>query len=273
MLALSLASTAVDGADHPARIVSMNLCTDSMLFELVDLERIASVSFLSRDPNLSVFSAEAKMIPINRGHAEEIVALEPDLVITDRTTLPFARRLLQKFGIPVMLFDHANDLVEYRGNLERLGAAIGVADRARKIVERIDALTKETPDQGAFVARPRALVYQPNGFMPGTRTLMSDLMTRAGYRNVAAELDFTFGGFLALESLLFLAPDAVVFSVRQNRQPSLADAQLSHPALRGFLAGGPERKRPLLVKVPENLWTCAGLFNGRAIEILQHAVQ
>jgi len=270
---MSLATSAVDAADHPARIASMNLCTDSMLFELVDIERIASVSFLSRDPNLSIFHAEAEMVPVNRGNAEEIVALDPDLVITDRTTLPFARRLLQKFGIPVMIFDHANDLVEYRGNLERLGAAIGVADRARAIIERIDALIKKTPDPSAYVERPRALVYQPNGFAPGTRTLMGDLMTRAGYRNAAAELDFTSSGFVALESLLVLAPDAVVFSMRQNRQPSLADAQLSHPALRGFLAGGPERKRPLLVNVPENLWTCAGLFNGRAIGILQHAAQ
>ena len=245
----------------------MNLCTDSMLFELVSLDRIASITHLSLDPNLSYFHLKASKLTINHGQVEEIIALDPELVVTDRTTRPFARRLLENLGVKIIAFDHANTFGEYRRNLRRMAATLGVAARAEAIIERIES--NRRPQGG--VAPIRALLYQPNGFTPGTATLMSDIMTRAGYVNVAGELGFEFGGFIALESVLTLAPEAVIFSAREALQPSLAEAQLSHPALHGFLYDGPEAQRPVHIAVPENLWTCAGHFNQQAIDLLRGA--
>ena len=245
----------------------MNLCTDSMLFELVRPDRIVSVTYLSRDPNLSYFHADAAKLPTNRGHVEEIISLDPELVITDSTTLPFARRLLENLGIRVMTFEHANNLNEYRTNLRRLAAAVGATVRANAIIEQMES-DYATPIESTTV---RALLYQPNGFAPGTATLMSEIMTRAGYFNLAGELGFEFGGFIALESILTLAPDALIFNARESAQPSLAEAQLSHPALRRYLFEAPNTERPAHVSVPENLWTCAGSFNQRAIDLLRSA--
>ncbi len=238
-----------------------------MLFELVSMDRIASVTYLSRDPNLSFFYAQAAQLPTNRGHVEEIIVLAPDLVVADSTTLPFARRLLENLGVRVMTFEHANNLDEYRMNLRRLAAAVGATVRANAIIDRMKS-ARATPIESTPV---RALLYQPNGFAPGTATLMSEIMARAGYFNLAGELGFEFGGFIALESILTLAPDAVIFSARESAQPSLAEAQLSHPALRRYLFEAPNTERPVHVSVPENLWTCAGSFNQRAIDLLRSA--
>ena len=245
----------------------MNLCTDSMLFELVSLDRIASVTHLSLDPNLSYFHVQAAQLKINRGHVEEIVSLNPELVVTGSTTRLFARRLLKNLGVRVLTLEHANTLDDYRTNLRRLAAVVGRSARAEAVIEQ----TKRTslPQTGATPVR--ALLYQPNGFTPGTETLMSDIMTRAGYANVAGELGFKFGGFLPLEAILTLAPDAVIFSARKSAQPSLAEAQLAHPALRHFMFEAPAHMRPIHVSIPENLWTCAGSFNLRAIELLRSA--
>ena len=263
-----LIAFAACGADrNVSRIVSMNLCTDSMLFELVSADRIVSVTYLSRDPNLSFFHAQAAKLHTSRGHVEEIISFDPELVVTDSTTLPFARRLLENLGIRVMTFEHANNSYEYRTNLRRLAAAVGAAERANAIIEQIES-DHATPIESTPV---RALLYQPNGFAPGTATLMSDIMTRAGYANVAGELGFEFGGFIALESILTLAPAAVIFSARESVQPSLAEAQLSHPALRRYLYEAPDAVRPVHVSVPEHLWTCAGSFNQRAIDLLRRA--
>lgn len=242
-----------------ARVVSMNLCTDSMLFELLEPGRIASVTWLSRDPNLSVYAAVAAALPVNHGHVEEILPLEPDLVVTDRSTLPLARRLLASLGVAVLSLGHANTFAEYRTNLLELADATGTRTRAERLLADWPA-RPAAPGPAA----PRALVYQPNGFAPGTATLMHAVLTAAGYRNAAGELGLGFGRFVALESLLVLAPDTIVFSTREAAGPSLAERQLEHPALSGFLERGGARR----AHVPERLWTCAGRHNLEAVALL-----
>lgn len=244
----------------------MNLCTDSLVLELLEPERVASVTWLSRDPNLSAYAEVARTLPANRGHVEEIVALSPDLVVTDAGTLPLARRLLASLGVPVLALPHANDFATYRDNLTKLAAATGTQARARRLLA--DWPDVETPPPAHA---PRALVYQPNGFAPGTATLMHAVLTAAGYRNAADELGLAFGGFVRLENLLALGPDTVVFSARQADAPSLAERQLEHPALRRFLDPALHADAPSRVHVPERLWTCAGRHTLEAVALLAAA--
>src|SRR3546814_21060735 len=80
----------------------MNVCTDQLVMQIARPERIVSLSFLSRDPQVSAMAAEAAVFPVNHGLAEEILPLRPDLVVagsyTPRPTVPLLRRL----GVPVL---------------------------------------------------------------------------------------------------------------------------------------------------------------------------
>ena len=59
MLGLALAVASVvntaqaQAASKPTRIVSLDLCADQLLIELVERERIAAVTFLADDPSTS----------------------------------------------------------------------------------------------------------------------------------------------------------------------------------------------------------------------------
>ncbi len=79
----------------PTRVASLNLCTDSLLFELVDDARIVSVTSLSRDPNQSPFAARAARLAVNHGAVEEVLAAAPDLVLTDQGAAAYARRVAE----------------------------------------------------------------------------------------------------------------------------------------------------------------------------------
>ena len=68
--------------DKPQRIVSTNICTDQLLIKLVDQKRIASLSHLASDPHSSWIATEASTLHLNRGTAEEVISLNPDLIIT-----------------------------------------------------------------------------------------------------------------------------------------------------------------------------------------------
>ncbi len=231
-----------------------------MLLELVDDARIASLTALARDPDLSVHHARARGLPVNHGAVEEIVTARADLVLSGESTSPFAERLLARLDIPVLRFEHPATFAAYRENLLRLARALDALPRARALLAELDRrLQDDTGGDGR-----RAIVYQPNGYAPGRDTLMHDILRHAGLRNVATELGLDFGGFVALESVLLARPDLIVLSTRGGSGPALADAVLAHPALHHLR--GSRR-----VQVPESLWTCAGLHSADAVEILRAA--
>ncbi|MGB0498119.1 MAG: ABC transporter substrate-binding protein, partial [Rubricella sp.] len=63
------------------RVVSINLCTDILVLQLADPGQIAALTFLATDPRSSILAEEAAGFPLIRGRAEEVFALDPDLVL------------------------------------------------------------------------------------------------------------------------------------------------------------------------------------------------
>ncbi len=140
------------------------------MFELLDDNRIVSVTALSRDANLSYFHSRAARLAVNHGDVEEIVALAPDLVVTSDNTTGLATHLLTRMGIEVLNLPGANRLTDYRVNLRRLAQTLDVVPRAEQLLTQLDdALGTEPPQP-----RLRTLVYQPNGFTPGSASLIRD---------------------------------------------------------------------------------------------------
>ncbi|MCB1809381.1 MAG: ABC transporter substrate-binding protein, partial [Candidatus Competibacteraceae bacterium] len=78
----------------PQRIVSLNLCTDQWLLLLAERNRIASLTWLSADPEESPLAAEAQGIVLNYGQAEDIIPLQPDLILAGTYTARFTVDLL-----------------------------------------------------------------------------------------------------------------------------------------------------------------------------------
>lgn len=72
---------AVPAAEPPARVVSMNVCTDQLAMLVARPGQLHSVSWLAADPAMSVLANEAEGLRLNRGLAEEIFLMKPDLVI------------------------------------------------------------------------------------------------------------------------------------------------------------------------------------------------
>lgn len=263
--------TVASAAAAPSRVASLNLCTDSMLFELLPDERIASVTHLSRDRTLSPFHRRAARLAANHGEVEEILGTTPDLVISGAPAAPLANRLLQRLEVPARAYPHANDFTTYRRNLLDLASVLGVVPRAERLLAELQRAL------GAAAVRPEAatrtaLIYQPNGYSPGRDTLMHALLAAAGLRNLAATRRGADGGYFALEEVMALAPDVLVFSMRDSgSRPALAEQQLTHPALLRWLQAGTSEQHPRTVHVPEQWWTCAGAYNRHALAHLREA--
>lgn len=215
-------------AGKPERVVSMNLCTDQLALMLADPGQLISVSYLAQDPDASPMATEAARLPANHGQAEEIWQLRPNLVLAGRYTTRTTVSMLERLGVPVIIFEPENDFGAIRSGLRQMGEALGQQARAAAAIRQFDAgLAALASLPGP---RPRAALYSAGGYSSGTQTLSGQILAAAGYANAAQELGLTGGGLLALEALLMAEPDMIVEG-RRYAGTSLAQQLLDHPAL------------------------------------------
>ncbi|MFD1959457.1 hypothetical protein ACFSHP_11000 [Novosphingobium panipatense] len=129
------AERAGSSASHrprPLRVMSMNQCADQLVLALLPPERIASVTWLSRDPDGSLMHREAQKVAINHGLSEEVVQQQPDLVVAGAFTTPATRMLLRRLGYPMIEVAHADSFDEIRTITRQVAAAVGEEARGRR---------------------------------------------------------------------------------------------------------------------------------------------
>ncbi|MCB1740927.1 MAG: ABC transporter substrate-binding protein [Gammaproteobacteria bacterium] len=232
LLVLLSALSAAAAPAEPRRIASMNLCTDQLLVALVDAQRIATLSFLIDDPAASHMPGRYPGIPRNRGQVEEIVGLQPDLVLAGRHAARTAVLSLRRLGYTVVELDIAVSLDDIADNVRRVAAAVHESARGERMIEQLRKTI--TSLQPAPTSAPRAVYLQPNMISSGAHTLMDALMQAAGVRNIGAELGLRGDAPLPLETLVSSAPDILVIPARHPDTPSLAHRLLRHPVIRSL---------------------------------------
>lgn len=242
------------------RIVSLNLCTDELLLRLADPSKIASVTWLSRNPAGSNVSEMAERVPINYGLAEQIIAADPDLVLAGTFTTRIAVGMLKRTAIPVIEFDVPRSLDEMRRQIGDVARLVQAEDKGRQLIEEIDRRI------AAIAARPRSLrptavVLNPNGATVGQGTLADQVMTAAGLDNIAARLRTDNYGQMPLEIVALHEVDVLIVSASRDGPPSRATEVLSHPILSKL-------PRTRIVVLPGRLWTCGGPGVAEAVERL-----
>jgi iron complex transport system substrate-binding protein len=231
---LALVAGPLGAQDPPQRVVSMNLCTDQFALMLAAPGQLVSVSYISADPVTSPLADLAAAYPLNHGSAEEIYLLAPDLVLADPWTDPAALAMLRRLGIRVEQVEGVRALSDIPDRLRRFGDLLGRQDAAKALIDQFesDLATLTAPQDG-----PRAVIYFPNGYSLGEGSLSHEILTRAGFRNIATELTPSATGQIALELLVLAAPDLII---RDRPYPgaSRAEELMHHPALAALIAAG-----------------------------------
>ncbi|PWE33263.1 ABC transporter substrate-binding protein [Maritimibacter sp. 55A14] len=253
---------ALPAAAAPERVVSMNLCTDQMAMLLAAPGQLVSVSHLAADPMSSAMADAARAYPLNRGQAERIFLMKPDLVLAGSYTAQASVDMLRRLGIRVEVFPPETSFADARAHLRRMGRLLErEAEAAAMIADfdaRLAALRARSPD-----LRPEAVLYGAGGYTSGNATLAGEILDAAGYTNLAAALGRAGGGALALEELVLARPDLVVTPRRYGGQ-SRSEALLDHPALRRVAQGHRARSGARWVcGTPHLLGAVAGLVRLR----------
>jgi iron complex transport system substrate-binding protein len=249
-------------AQGQQRIASLNLCTDLLLLELVERERIVSLTYWAADPDLSYLAEQARGIALNHSLAEEIVPLEPDLVLAGQFSDVQVVTVLKRLGYRVEVLDVPLTLAGMRDHILAFGELVEEVERARQLADEIDAALQAAAWSGSERGRPLAAVYGPQGVSPGRDTLLNDLLNLAGYRNLAAELGIESYGTLSLEDLVMADPDLLVLDNVASNRDSIAHHALRHPVLRRQFAEKP------VIQLPPKWSVCVGPTVVDAVRVL-----
>ncbi len=265
VLLLSLVFATFAGAGElraapPRRIVSLNLCTDQLLVDLVPRERIAAVSFLATDRTLSAYASRLQGLKQVRGTAEEVLALAPDLVIAGEYTTGPTVDLLRRLGVKLLVVPLASNFDGLRASLRLIAEAVGEKERGEKIITEFDERVKGA--RSTVPGRPTAIAYQVNSLTSGPGSLLDAALEAAGYHNVARDWKLGPAGRLPLEALVATPPDLIVLANAPGDFKTVLGDNLRHPAFADLL-----RRRPN-VHLPMPLWMCATPKIAEAVEIL-----
>lgn len=205
---------------RPMRVMSLNQCTDQLVLALLPPERIASVTWLSRDPRYSAQVAAAWRVPANHGSVEEVARTRPDLIVTDTFSNPSGRAMLRRLGYPVLELADSGDVAGIRRNVGTLAAALGEGPRGAALIAQMDAQLVPMPG-----TRPITVAAWGRDGM-GDSPLLSAIVAAAGLTSVGAR-----GG---IEALLRAKPEFLIRGVADPREGSLGDNVSGHPLVRRF---------------------------------------
>jgi iron complex transport system substrate-binding protein len=263
--AVAAAAAFAAAASEPLpRVASINLCADQHVLALADPEQILTVSWLAADPEESLMASEARRHTLNYGTAEELLRFAPDVVLAGTYTSPFTRTMLRRLGYRVVELEPEESVADIERNVRLVAEIVGQVARGEQLVatmrEQVHAIEARRPARSLA-----AVIVRPGGFTVGADSLANELLTLAGFTNVAAERGLDRWGSLSMEALLRSSPDVIVLTGYRSSQPSLANAVLEHPAL-GRLGA---RERTITVHTA--LWACGLPRSIEAAALLQRA--
>jgi len=216
-------------AEPPKRIVSLNLCADQYLLALADPGQITALTRFARDPDMSAGATAAAHIPMTRGSAEDVLALDPDLIVATPGRRSGTRAAIAKQKYPTLDLPSAGSYDAIVGQIRDVAKAVGHPERGEAMIRRMDAELAALPriHSGRLAAH-----YQRRGYMTGTGTLIDDLMQRVGLTNLAAKLGKPALSQLTIEQLIAAHPDYLIVESASDRVRDEGTEMLHHPALR-----------------------------------------
>lgn len=258
---LLLLSLPLQVVGAPSRVASINLCTDQLLLLLADSSQVASVTYLAKDANNSFTADLAAQHDVNHAKIEELITLQPDLVLANEYTDPALIMLLQQLGFQVERFANADSIQTIRNNIHQLATLLDQESRGEALIAEMDRRI-ELIAAKSRTTRPSALFYQVRGYTSGHHTLQDEALRLAGWQNVSSQVGINGYAPIDLETLLLAKPTQLFTSSYAPNTESVGQHQLHHPVLQRVAGGKP------FGEIDYRFWICGGPMIADAIEAL-----
>ena len=230
-------------ADCPERIASLTLASDEILIEILeDKSRIAALTYLSSDSTVS--NIADKVDGINKIHAsiEQVISLEPDIVIVASYTNPDFMKQLENSGTKTVYLKDFSSFDSIKKNIGIIGKAVCEVKNAGILAESIDKKLNELSSRiPSGRDPPGVLYYSDSGNTAGNGSLINDIIKKAGGVNLASKAGLDTYGKISLEYIIKVDPDIIILSSYSPSDTDFTKKFMSRTALQEISAVKNER--------------------------------
>jgi iron complex transport system substrate-binding protein len=272
ILLLSLAfATQSQSPSRPVRIVSTTLVTDEIAAGLVDASRIVAMSkYAADDATSNVATVAARIGRSVDRDIEQIVGLNPDVVLSTRYSKLDAKELLRKSSIPYHELTRFETVADIDANIRSIAKALGEVEKGesllREMHHRLDQTVKLLPaDRRSW----RALYLAPGEWTAGRRTTFDVIIRSAGLQNAAASAGLTGNIRIGIEQIIGIDPDLIIVGTGYARDAAYLQ-QLSGDSRFATLKSVRTRR---IVTIPSKYILTTSQFIGDAALELGRRVQ
>lgn len=219
LIALGLAGCASAQPASTGGIVSTNPCSDQLLLALAP-QRVVAISHYSHEPgSTSVPLDVARRYRATAGTAEEVIALQPDLVVASTFTSASTLNAYRRAGLKVLTLDSPTTIAASRDQIRSVASAVGATAAGERLVARIDGAVAAAAPRDA--RRPATLLYISDSFANGGASLLTEMVGLAGLGDASKDFGLAFSGSVPIESLLAHPPRIVLDPDPWGRTASL----------------------------------------------------
>lgn len=237
--------TVVKFTQKPQKIMTVTISTDNILLGLVKPQQVVACNTLTDDPVSSNIVELAKQIPnrIRHPKVEEILALEPDLVIAaDWGNIDYVESL-RNMGINVVVVKGAKSSQDIKDNIRLIAAAVGEPQRGEKLIQMMEEKLAEVTAKVAKIPadqRKRVVLISLMNNYGGKGCIYDEACQLAGVTNCLSEYGLVRGDKLTKEMIVQMDPD-VLFLPTYNAHgtydiKAFQDRYLKDPALQQMKA-------------------------------------
>jgi len=237
-------------------LVSLDYCADQFVLALADREQILAVSKDS-ERRFSHLRTKAAGIPKVRAAAEDVIALQPDVVVRSFGGDARALQFYERFGIRTVQLGYAEDVQGTADVLRAVAAEIGQGARAEALIAAMPGAAPETGRAALYVT--------PGGVSAGRGTMIGSIMARAGLTNANTGEGWT---ELPLERLV-QAPPSLMLTAFFGFDDDATDrwSVSRHPVMQRLMAGAQ------VIAMDESRVSCPAWLVADAAQAIARALQ
>jgi iron complex transport system substrate-binding protein len=253
----------------PVRIVSQTLGSDELLFGVCAGGRLVGASSAALDERYSNVAQQVRLraLPLVE-NAEQAVALRPDILFVASYSSAEQVDLLRATGIGVFRLSNFDRIEGIMGNIHAVGYAVGEDRCARDLVaemkQRIAAIARLVSARCV----PRVMMYGTAGYTEGSNTLIDEVFSMVGARNVAAEHGVVGSTRINAEAITLWQPDYLVIGAAREDFDRVRRAMLADPAI----ANSPAGRAGRIILIEDRYILCVSQYIVNAIEALAHGL-
>lgn len=262
----------------PQRIYANTMNLDDLVLGLAGPSRLLAVSrTATADESLEhVKARQVAQVADGELSAEQIVALQPDLIIFQERD-ESSTRTLRDLGIPVLALPVATTREMVNERIALVAAALREEEKGREFIRNIETVAERIRTRLSDVPqerRPIVLGFSGYGAFGSSKGVFHQILTDAGVQNGAALAGLNRSDHLTKEAVIALQPDYFLVPIRitvtkvEKGSDTLAEELRNDPAY----ADLPVIRNDGIITVPDAYLYCNSQHYADAIRIIHEAI-